>query len=718
MSLILSYERQLISKLNIETEFSNPNKNDIFLLLLNNPNISVPIKIYFLNKFLPYIQIFNDICVKYFQILLEEFKSKINKLQSKDNISLLTSLNALANFIKLFSKNQEKYNEKHKIIIKQFPQFIQLLFKLFEQKYFNFNDKVINSFLLLFLSFIEFYPTLIRNYQKIIEKSIKNIFVNYLTQNTSDKNSIEIAIVVYCNLYKLSPNMILRYNDYIDNIIKNIKYYLEFFRPKNINEEEINRNIIDEKNNLFFEENNIFIIDNKKIVNANKIINILFDLLNEIFKYLINDVYFDIDFNIIFSLFNNIMDLYESFNNNKSLSVITFNGLSKYNYEIFITNIIDKILDLLIYYISNFSRYIYCYNVFFEKFINKILLNQNLFENFFLHKKIILFLSSIISYFNDILPDTIDLIIFKHLYSNLPILYLNYLQENDKTLLEVNDIYFRASNLKNKIYNNKKEENHILLIQYLHMLYNFCQISSKFLKINNKKNILGGIIDLLILPPFAKFIFNIEEDIKDIIIDIIEICSKKNLVYINKSKLISFLNNFYFFNGNYRNKAINIINLINIKDSELNNNEFNDNIIGNILDFNKKIKEYLIESSKKFENILLDNNNKDNNNININENEIIQEKKEGEMLRKKRKNKKEYEIQIDYNKNMEERKGNKKKNDRFNLNSKKEFIKKEDNNLDKMEEENIEINHNEEENKKNKNEDIQIDENIDIPDII
>ena len=49
---------------------------------------------------------------------------------------------------------------------------------------------------------------------------------------------------------------------------------------------------------------------------------------------------------------------------------------------------------------------------------------------------------------------------------------------------------------------------------------------------------------------------------------------------------------------------------------------------------------------------------------------------------------------------------------------KKEFIKKEDNNLDKMEEENIEINHNEEENKKNKNEDIQIDENIDIPDII
>ena len=197
--------------------------------------------------------------------------------------------------------------------------------------------------------------------------------------------------------------MILKYNDYIDNIIKNIKYYLEFFRPKNINEEEINKNIIEEKNNLFFEENNIFIIDNKKIVNANKIINILFDLLNEIFKYLINDVYFDIDFNIIFSLFNNI---------------------------------IDKILDLLIYYISNFSRYIYCYNVFFEKFINKILLNQNLFENFFLHKKIILFLSSIISYFNDILPDTIDLIIFKHLYSNLPILYLNYLQENDKTLQE------------------------------------------------------------------------------------------------------------------------------------------------------------------------------------------------------------------------------------------------------------------------------------------
>ena len=708
LPLIISYERQLLSKLNIDIDFVNSNENDIFLTLLNNIKSSNPISIYFLNKLLPNVTNFNDICVKYFQILTDLFKSEMNKIQINGTILLTVSLNALTNFIKIFSKNQEKYNEKHKNILKQFPQFIQLSFKLFQQKYNNLNQKVIESFLLLFLSFIEFYPNLVRNYQNILEQTIKNIFINYVVQNNNDTNIVDIASVIYTNLYKLSPNMINRYNDYVDNIINNIKYYMEVFRPKSLNEQEENNNsiTIENKKNLFFIEKNNIIIDDKNLIQSNKVMNILFKLLKNIFTYMINNTYFEINFDFIFSFFFEALNVYEIFISNKSISTIIINGLQKNNYELFLTNINENILDILIFLISNYSRYIFCFNIFFSKYINKILLNQNFFKNFSFHKKIIYFFSTIVSYLADILPEEIDVIIFKQLYNNLPLLYLNYLQVNDKTILQVDDIYFKAANAKTKLY-DKNEENKVLLLEYLKLLYSYCEICKKIIKMNNK-GILGGIIDLMILPPFAKFIFNIDEEIKQIILDIFEVCIKKNLIYINRVKLFHFLDNFYLFDGTLKYKAECIINLIKIKDSELNNN--NDlytmnNITEEIFDFNKKIKEYLINSAKKFDNI---NINVDDKKEIIHENITENEKENKEMLNKKRKIKKEYKVNIDNN-DLEERKGNKKK-DNYLIKGKKKEIELHNKNIEEKEEKHDE--------KKENIEEMQIDEDIDIPDII
>ena len=715
--LKLSYERQLISKLNIDIDqINNENNNEIFMLLLKNENYQRNVVIYFLNKLLPNITNFNDICGKYFQILIDEYKNQINKAQINNNISLITSINGLTNFIKILSKNQEKYNEKHKNIVTQFPQFIQLLFKTFQQNYNNLSQKLIESYLILILSFIEYYPTLIRNYQNSLEKIIKNIFLNYIINNIYDMHIIEIATIIYINLYKLSPNMNNKFNDYVKNIINNIKFYYESFRPKNLSEEEPNKNAsnIEEKNNLFFIGMSELIIDNKNLIQATKVINILFNALKNLFLYMICNTYIEIDFNEILTLFNEIFNTYESKEKEYNLSNnIIINGLSKNNYELFLNDLCGNILDILIYFISNYSRFIYNFNIPFSKFVNRILLNQNYFDNFFLHKKIISFFTTIILYFNDILSDEIDLIIYKHLYDNLLPLYLNYLQENDKTILQVNDIYFKASNVKNIILNDKKtKENRILLIEYFKMLFNYCEIITKINKINNK-NILGGIIDLIILPPFAKFIFNLDEEIKNIIINILEICVKKNLIFINKVKLYNFLTNFYFFDGNLKYKAQSLINLLKIKDDDLNNeiylNPNINDITGQIIDFDKKIKEYLIIANKKLENIKLENTqiNNDNNN-NINEEKIdekIIKSNDKEMLNKKRKNKTN-------NKDISERKGNTKKNEALVKKKKKELI--EEINL------NIKENRNEENNEgKNLNEDMQINEdNIDIPDIV
>ena len=365
--LLISYESQLISKLNFDIDITNENPNEIFISLLNNSNSSRAITIYFLNKLLPTITNFNDICLKYFQLLLDVYKSEINKKQINKKITLISTLNALSNFIKIFSKNQEKYNEKHKNIIKQFPQFIQLLFKLFQQKYNSLNKKEVESFLLLILTFIEFYPTLVRNYQNILEKIIQNIFVNYIIDNISDENLLEISSGIYTNLYKLSPNINNKYNEYFKNIINNIKYYLEFFRPKTINEEDNDKNMkLEGKNILFIEEKSEIKIDNKNLIHACKVMDILFNLLTNMYNYMINNIYLEIDLDSIFSLFNdNILNSFENLFKDNSLSTIILNGLSKYNYELFLLKINENILDLLIYLISNFSRYIYCFNIFY-----------------------------------------------------------------------------------------------------------------------------------------------------------------------------------------------------------------------------------------------------------------------------------------------------------------------------------------------------------------
>ena len=399
-NLIISYERQLCSKMNIDIDFTIQNNNDIFLSILNNFSISNINPLYFLNKLLSNISNFNDICIKYYTLLLDSFKFYMNKNKNKNksnktnnnnnNYELILILNSISNFVKIFGGNQEKYNEKHKNILKQFPQFLQLYFKLFQQQYddikiyYKSDKKVIESFFILCLTFVEYYPTLMRNYQNIMEKFIKNIFYNYISQTIIDINTVNIAIVLYVNLYKLSPNMVNRHQDYILIIINNIKYYMEFFRPKTIEEEENiknnnntanNKDLLEQKNNLFYidngqkEDGSGVDIDNKNIIHADKIMEILFKLLNNIFKYMANNIYFEVNFNDIFSLFSDILNLYDSLDNNNklksSLSMIVFNGLSKTNYELFLINTNEKIIDILIYLISKISRYIYCYNIFF-----------------------------------------------------------------------------------------------------------------------------------------------------------------------------------------------------------------------------------------------------------------------------------------------------------------------------------------------------------------
>ena len=130
-NLIISYERQLFSKMNLDIDLVGQNNTKIFESLLNNYSQTNVNLLYFMNKLLPNISNFNDICLKYFISLIESFKYYMNKNKSNinkkeaNNYPIVLILNSITNFIKIFSINQEKYNEKHKSVLKQFPQFLQ-----------------------------------------------------------------------------------------------------------------------------------------------------------------------------------------------------------------------------------------------------------------------------------------------------------------------------------------------------------------------------------------------------------------------------------------------------------------------------------------------------------------------------------------------------------------------------------------------------------------
>ena len=78
-NLVISLERQLCFKINLDIDLVNQNTNEIFLSLLNNYTQATVPHIYFMNKLLPSISNFNDICLKYFTLLIDSFKFNMNQ---------------------------------------------------------------------------------------------------------------------------------------------------------------------------------------------------------------------------------------------------------------------------------------------------------------------------------------------------------------------------------------------------------------------------------------------------------------------------------------------------------------------------------------------------------------------------------------------------------------------------------------------------------------
>ena len=710
--LLLSNQKEIYEKLKI-------NENDDFNIqikkLLENKNL---FSLLLLNKLLEKFNFFdNQICVKYYNFLIDFFKLEINKNNFIENQKNLIFINSsLSKFLLNFYKNFQNFEENHKNIKKNLHNFIQLFFKFLKNNFEliykfsieNNNLKFLESFFILIITFNNYFPTMIRPFQKEIENYLIKIFNYFILNNNFQLFQIKTFIISFSILYKLSPQSNNKFQENINNLLNNILFYFDYFRSKTVDEENnkfLNKNI----QNL----NKIF--DIQKINNSNlkisiKIFEFFFNLFEMYFISLNSNELINVNFNEIFQTFFNILNNFNNKNKKKQISIV-LNGLSNNNFIILKKEIFILILKSLNFIFENYSFYILNYFSIISQIFN-ILLNQELTNDFKIFSNSLILFTNFIKIFQIYLPSTIDQIIFNFSFNNFPIFYFDFLEKNDKTIIQIEKSYYLIKNIKNNFSDSKEnfseKENEKILILFLD-LFNVYFQSNFESNFNNQREILSNLIDLIILPNFAKFIFYLNFEIKNKILILIENSVRFNKCDFNREKLFKFLKNFYSRDFLFSNRIQIIFNILNLNENEFSIQNSND-LTNKIIDFNMKIKELISNKEnylkEKFLNNKRENSNEIENNeinkkqkINENENQInIKNKEENEEFKitKIEKNENENFI-ID---NQQENKENNKSNENKEKNENNENKEKNENN----------------DNKEDNN--LNLEDDIEIPDII
>lgn len=597
------YDKRLFEKAQInpykdyDTQFKSlVIKRDVLSLLI-------------INKFLPKISCFDDECIKYYSMLTDMFKYQINNSAINESKEILIINSSISNFIKVFHSNFQTYNDKHKSITKQFPNFLQLLFKYLKNNYATNGIsskkelKILESFFIIILTFINYYPTLLRSYQQQIEQILQKVFSFYLLNSKISIDTIKTFIIIYSSLYYLSPSIETKMNFYLQKIVANLNYVLTLYKPKSIDQNDIK-----EPDSIFYEK-----IKQNDLVHSCKVVDLLFEIMKCLFKLIPINTIVNVDFSLLFNFFyNTLTDFNNDIFHEKKHSLI-ISGLSQSNYELFISNLVDHSMKEIIFFLDKFPSYICCYYQTVSKIMQVILYNQKISQNFNLYKMFFELCKSLILSMSKILPNIVDEIIFKHIYSIFGGLYFEFLEKNDKTVIKIDNAYFKLGNKKkelsliqknslkttDKLFSHLSNEEHTeILINVLSVL-NAYMLVDHYSVVNNSNGILSGIIDLLILPSYAKFLFYLDQNVKKRIVILLENCVRMKKVQFNRGKLLLFLKGFYTKNEELRCHCDLIINLLNLTDKDIANiQEDKNDITDQIISFNSKISDLIKKNNE------------------------------------------------------------------------------------------------------------------------
>lgn len=585
--------------------------------LLKNKDIS---SILCLSKIISSVSCFDDICQRYFSMLIELYKDEMN-IYKQRNIILANSL--IAQFIHVFYDNFQINNDKHKSVLKQIPTFLCVYIKLFQ----NSIDMMINqglfkeieSFYMTIIQGINYYPILFRSLQKIIEELLRKVFLTYtLNTNINSSNmNMKVFYLAYSILFRLSSVQDVKFNQDITAIIFNIKILFEYFKAR-----EISFEIQKEKNKVLIVD--IFKLDQDNLIQAIRASNVLFNLLQELFYLPINNHIIQIKYQSLLSFYYDNLLLCEKDNN----CLYSIQGLSKLNYQLFLNYIYQFTLDHLTFHFETNSTYLQFQFIILNKIMNKIIFNDIAIKHSYLLNSLIKLYITIIQTMTMYYPDIIDQIIFSFTFNVFPSIYLDFLEKSDKTVIKIDNTLFKLGNKKSKMSliekshlgdklrsmaNFSKKEIENIVILFLKLLKSFF-ISNHYSQIDNSKSLLTSLIDLIILPPYAKFIFYLSNDIKDSMIDFIEslINYPSFEEIVSKDKIAQFCIGFYDNNNNVNNinkyKLFKMVNQLNSDTSEMKSNK-GACATELIIDFNSKIAQKLKDNSQIFIEKFIPNNN-------------------------------------------------------------------------------------------------------------
>ena len=217
----------------------------------------------------------------------------------------------------------------------------------------------------------------------------------------------------------------------------------------------------------------------------------------------------------------------------------------------------------------------------------------------------------------------------------------------------------------------ENEEQKEILCAVLSLLNCYIKVEH-YSVVQNAKGILSGMIDILILPCYAKFIFNIDECIKKRILNVIESSVRYSKADFNRGKLLLFMKSFYTTNEELKYQCDYVINLMSLNENDIvNYKQSGNDITTQIINYNVKVSEII------------------KGNI-----ENIEKKVNNEMIGKKREKEEEIEVKPEKKKKIE-------------VKEVKPIVKKEIKKEDK-EEEKVVISREEDKNEEDDDEDINI----------
>jgi len=440
---------------------------------------------------------FDKISFKLYNKLTDISKEFLNQL--KINSDLLENeiftfnfiyLNTtISNFYRIFQRNFQNYNEVHKNIIKNTPNFLKIFFKLFEENL----DIILNrlnqnykktDFIKSFISFIavimQTQTNMLRPFEIKLENMLNQIMIVIINCNQIekiDKKFINLVTYLFGNLVNLSNDKNKKFSINLKKKLNSLNYYLKLIKTeskkkkKNMNigkTDKNNRNSQsenNEKNNK--KEKNVdknstskeidfeFLFDNiseniaKDCVKSYNCIYMLFKLLKNLLKIInYNQI---LELNMRYLICFMVKKLFYDFTNIPTNDYI-ISGFKPSDYNFIISYLRFSSLKMLKKIIVIFCPYLNYFLPLFKDIIKKLTIYKPQTKVFSINNSDYYYeMKKVILNFVKILIEKYDLKIFsftnefvqKFAIGEFSDLLICYLEKNDKTIVQMNKNYFK-----------------------------------------------------------------------------------------------------------------------------------------------------------------------------------------------------------------------------------------------------------------------------------